>query len=309
MARKEFRTLEEQKAILESRGLAVGDGAARLLLDEDYYCVVNGYKDPFIDRVATSASDHDVYQEGCSLGDLYALFRFDRELREVTLKRIVKAEARVRSVCAYTFSERFREREAYLKIANYTDARDYMVGADRYDDDVAGLIRLLRHKAKAQMPCKDYIAHYRRNYEEVPLWVLVKDLTFGNVSYFYGLQKRSVQNAICKRVVWLRGDAGRAMLTPHEMRLALRTLVNFRNTCAHDERLWCAKAGPVKDDGFSDMVDKLALILEADAVSAFRGEVAGLVEKYAAESPRVGEVLRTADLGLPEAPGKEDAPA
>lgn len=60
-------------------------------------------------------------------------------------------------------------------LANYTDARDYMVGAGRYDD-VAGLIRLLRHKAKTQMPCKDYIAHYRENYEEVPLWAPVKDL-------------------------------------------------------------------------------------------------------------------------------------
>lgn len=107
----------------------------------------------------------------------------------------------MRSVAAYTFSEAYRELDAYLKIANYTDAKDYMVGPSHYDEDLAGLIALLTRKSKGGRASEDFIAHYRQNYDEVPLWVLVKDLTFGNVSYFYGLQKRSVQNLICKRVV------------------------------------------------------------------------------------------------------------
>ena len=128
MARKPFKTLEEQVAILESRGLSMPEYAAYALLGEDYYCVVNGYKEPFLDKEASAEAGHDVYAEGTGFGDLYGLFLFDRDLRNLTFKYLLKAEARVRSVAAYTFSEAYRELDAYLKIANYTDAKDYMVG-------------------------------------------------------------------------------------------------------------------------------------------------------------------------------------
>lgn len=220
MARKPFKTLEEQVAILESRGLSMPEYAAYALLGEDYYCVVNGYKEPFLDKEASAEAGHDVYAEGTGFGDLYGLFLFDRDLRNLTFKYLLKAEARVRSVAAYTFSEAYRELDAYLKIANYTDAKDYMVGPSHYDEDLAGLI-------------------------------------------------------------------------------ALRTLVDFRNICARDERLWCARVGPVRDEDFSTMVAKLALILDSETISSFKSELASLVGGYAAESQRLGEVLYSSDLGVP----------
>ena len=131
MARKPFKTVEEQVAILESRGLSMPQDAACALLGEDYYCVVNGYKEPFLDKEASAEAGHDVYAEGTGFGDLYSLFLFDRDLRNLTFKYLLKAEARVRSVAAYTFSEAYRELDAYLKIANYTDAKDYMVAGRR----------------------------------------------------------------------------------------------------------------------------------------------------------------------------------
>ena len=109
MARKPFKTLEEQVAILESRGLSMPEYAAYALLGEDYYCVVNGYKEPFLDKEASAEAGHDVYAEGTGFGDLYGLFLFDRDLRNLTFKYLLKAEARVRSVAAYTFSEAYRE--------------------------------------------------------------------------------------------------------------------------------------------------------------------------------------------------------
>lgn len=64
MARKPFKTLEEQVAILESRGLSMSEYAAYALLGEDYYCVVNGYNEPFLDKEASAEAGHDVYAEG-----------------------------------------------------------------------------------------------------------------------------------------------------------------------------------------------------------------------------------------------------
>ena len=50
---KPFRTVEEQTQILESRGLTFSDkdAAARFLLKENYYTVVDGYKDAFDSRL------------------------------------------------------------------------------------------------------------------------------------------------------------------------------------------------------------------------------------------------------------------
>ena len=48
---KPFRTAEEQVDILESRGLRIADrdDAVRTLLSWNYYTLVNGYKDMFLD--------------------------------------------------------------------------------------------------------------------------------------------------------------------------------------------------------------------------------------------------------------------
>ena len=57
---KEFKTIAEQIAILESRGMSVGEDAPIVLLRENYYSVINGYKDPFLDKEAMQSSADDV---------------------------------------------------------------------------------------------------------------------------------------------------------------------------------------------------------------------------------------------------------
>ena len=46
---KPFKTINEQIAILEARGMEVGASAYEALSREGYYSVVNGYKDLFLD--------------------------------------------------------------------------------------------------------------------------------------------------------------------------------------------------------------------------------------------------------------------
>ena len=78
---KPFKTVEEQVALLESRGMATDSNTPDILLREGYYSVVNGYKAPFIDRDASAAAKDDRYLPGSKFEDVYSLFRFDRELR------------------------------------------------------------------------------------------------------------------------------------------------------------------------------------------------------------------------------------
>jgi hypothetical protein len=61
---KEFKTIAEQVALLESRGMKVDDETPVILLRENYYSIVNGHKDPFLDKCAMRSSADDVYAAG-----------------------------------------------------------------------------------------------------------------------------------------------------------------------------------------------------------------------------------------------------
>lgn len=47
---KPFLTIRQQIDLLESRGVETSEATASILLREGYYSVVNGYKNPFVDR-------------------------------------------------------------------------------------------------------------------------------------------------------------------------------------------------------------------------------------------------------------------
>ena len=99
--RKPYRSVNEQLRILRSRGMAVDAGAGHVLRREGYYPIVNGYKDLFLDRKACLTAGDDRYGTGARFDDLYALFLFDRELRELLFSSITRAEAALKAVCAH----------------------------------------------------------------------------------------------------------------------------------------------------------------------------------------------------------------
>lgn len=91
---KEFRAIAEQIVILESRGMMVGKEAATVLLRENYYSIINGYKHPFLDKGAMQSSADDVYLGGTRFEWLYSLFEFDRELRQITFNYLIRSRSR-----------------------------------------------------------------------------------------------------------------------------------------------------------------------------------------------------------------------
>ena len=48
---KDFKTIEEQIEILKARGIIINDERAKQILTENnYYYLINGYKDFFVDN-------------------------------------------------------------------------------------------------------------------------------------------------------------------------------------------------------------------------------------------------------------------
>lgn len=138
---KPFKTIDEQVEILRSRGLSISDQnrAAAFLLRENYYAVVNGYKDAFLDLEASNLAGEDRYRDGSTFDALSRVFIFDKELRDVTMAILLEAEAAMRTATVYAFCSVHGGPDDYLDPACYCSKSDYRPEW-RY---TKGLIRLL----------------------------------------------------------------------------------------------------------------------------------------------------------------------
>ena len=85
---KPFQTHNKQLKILRSRNLIIKDGskAKSILIRENYYQLINGYKNIFLDTVITKQLKNDHFKTGTTFEQIYALYEFDRNIRHILLK-------------------------------------------------------------------------------------------------------------------------------------------------------------------------------------------------------------------------------
>ena len=80
---KRFKTLEEQIEIFRYKGLVVeNEEFARNVLVRENYFFVNGYRHVFM-----KSANNKLYIEGSTFEELYSLFLFDREFRNILFHR------------------------------------------------------------------------------------------------------------------------------------------------------------------------------------------------------------------------------
>lgn len=96
-------TLDEQLEILKHRNIILPYKSDMILLQYGYYNLVNGYKNPFIDTIKSSALGEDYYKDGTSLDHLVELYKFDSILRQNLLYCIVTVETQMKSLISLYF--------------------------------------------------------------------------------------------------------------------------------------------------------------------------------------------------------------
>lgn len=240
---KLFSTIEDQIKKLDSRGLNVSDPGVKGVLEKDnYYNVINGYKELFIDKTYTGPDEK--YKEGADFNELYSLYLFDRELKNIFIKYILEIENNVKAVLSHDFSKKYGH-DNYLKISNFdisVKPWEKKTAAQKIGE-VASLIANMQRDISRQLTKNNpMISHNMLTYGYVPLWVLVNSLTLGTISVFYSYLKQKDQN-----------DVGRKFnLRPDEMTKILFVLTIYRNACAHDERFYNLKA--LKNDTKPNMI-------------------------------------------------------
>lgn len=275
---KPFKSIVEQVALLASRGVSTGPRTAPTLEREGYYSIVNGYKRPFIDGARTKAAGDDRYRDGVGFSDIYRLFRFDRDLRLTMFRYFAEAEAVFKTTYAYQFSLMHKDDlEAYLKPESYRGG----AYARRVEELINDFKKVLhRHPHERGRYKREYIRHYATKHDQVPLWVLTNFLMLGQAFKFYEYQPDKLQNAVAHSIARLHdesyGTTG-TRISPRRLRLAYDHIKDFRNICAHDERLYCARVSPSLDIGFSRLLEDLELVLTREENSRMRQEVMNLV--------------------------------
>lgn len=303
---KPFKSIEEQVELLESRGVITDDETAAILRREGYYSIVNGYKAPFIDEDRTALEGDDRFTAGTKFSDIHGLFIFDRNLRELTFHYLIRVEALVKTACAYCFSEKHGAHDDYLQLSSYATEAEYTTfGLNDYGKNLVKLISTLEYQSKNSR--SEFILHYQEKYGVVPLWVLVNDLTFGNIQHFFNLMKPDEQIAVCRHIAQATGRSGSRKLgyfNPSEAKTSIDYLVKIRNTCAHDDRLYCVRVGTHRECGYAMMLTRIERFLPEPEYQELLNGVIQLLNASAATSPIMRHLIGNMGFEMHEEAGK-----
>ena len=229
MEQKTYKTCRQQLNILRSRGLKIGKGAQgsramRILERENYYNVINGYKELFLSSKSTLSSN-ETFKSGTTFNEIYALYSFDRELRNIYMKYLLKLENAFKTVISHEFSAKYGH-DNYLKIENFDNTSEKNISAS------IKLIGDIQQEIARQMSKHHQaVTHYMSEHGYIPLWVLVNVLTFGKIENFYKNMKPADKTIVAKQF----------NLHPTELSKYMHMLALARNKCAHDERFFDIK--------------------------------------------------------------------
>jgi len=224
---KEFKTVEEQIELLKSRGMIFENEeyAKEILLTNNYYNIINGYKNLFI------IDKTDNYKNGTKFEEVYSLYDFDRQLRSIFLEYILKIENSLRTLVAYHFSKNHGN-DNYLILNNFDIYNQNQNVNNELKEKrikhIQSLIGNVNKKIANSITTTPYINHYIINYGFVPLWVLVNILSFGDICSFLKLMKQNERISISIHF----------NIKEYDLTSLLGILCHTRNLCAHGERLY-----------------------------------------------------------------------
>jgi len=224
---KVFKTIDEQVEILRNKGLEIEDESyvREVLLRENYF-FLNGYRHLFMD------SKDKNFRKGSTFKEMYSVFEFDRQLRNIVFKYILVIENNIKSIFSYELSRKYGIREQdYLKPSNFNTTKEKI----RQTND---LLRKIKRQIRINGGQHSATTHYIYNYGYIPLWIVVKVLSFGIVCELFSIIKRPDQDDIAELF----------NLKVEDLLSYLPILANYRNLCAHEDILYDHKTASRIDD-------------------------------------------------------------
>lgn len=218
MIERQFKNLDEQVEIFKHKGMIINDEryTKQILLRENYF-FLNGYRHLFL-----KSEEDRTFKPGTTFEEMYSLFLFDRSFRNILFKYLLVIENNLKSIFSYQLSKKYGYRERdYLKEKNFTSAPEKQA-------QLNDLLKKMKRQIRVNGAQHTATLHYASNYGYIPLWILVKVLSFGIVSEMFSILKTDDQKEIAKVY-----DVDYEVLIVY-----LPILANYRNLCAHEDILY-----------------------------------------------------------------------
>lgn len=155
---KSFLTYPQQLQKLKDKNLTITDDAAAsiTLHHYGYFALISGYKDLFKNPTTKD------YRDGTTLDDIVALYRFDEQLRELTLRYLLQVERHIRSAYSYAFCSQFGESQN-----TYLDARNYNLMGRLNPREVQKLITRHLQPFLSHKTDYPYIEHHKQVHGDI----------------------------------------------------------------------------------------------------------------------------------------------
>ncbi len=301
MKTKTFKTLDEQIEILISKGLVIKDieSAKQVLLRENYF-FLNGYRHLFL-----KSEEDRTFISGTTFREVHAMFYFDRQLRNIIFKNILIVENNLKSILSYVMSKNHGFKEN-----NYLNPNNFVRDSKR-NRQINDLIKKMKRQISVNGRQHTATAHYLNNYGYIPLWIVVKVLSFGIVGELYTVLQHQDQKEIAEVFE----------MDIYSMVEYLPILANYRNLCAHEDVCYMNKTQKDIEDtkyhkllnipqeegeyiyGKNDLfalVIILKYVLNTDNFNLFINEVEYEIDRLAGklEAITIDKVLR--QMGFPQ---------
>lgn len=232
---KPFLTIEQQIALLKSRGLVItNEDKAKACLRRIGYYRLSGYLHSFREskrftdsRGSSIKTILDTYRPGTDLQTIVDLYVFDKKLRMLMLDALERIEIAVRVEVATLLGARngWAHRDPgqfdpkfVQNTKRGSQLTEYQEWVRRIDDSFG--------KSR-----EDFVKHFKNKYagDHLPIWMSIELWEFGTLSVLFGGLRGKDKREIAEKF----GLADGLVLETW-----LRNLNVCRNICAHHSRLW-----------------------------------------------------------------------
>lgn len=235
---KPFKTIDEQIDILKNnRHLAFNniEAAKDILQRYGYYEIINGYKTPFLNN---PKNDDDGYKASSSFEHIYDLYKLDRDIRRDTLQSLEYFEQTFKQALAYTIADLISESQA-----RYTARSHYNTGKVHHRRRVyCDRDRLLKKFSHIVNSNNQPFKHYREDHNNIPPWIMIKGLTFGEAIYWFRLSKPQIRFKTISNLLnidsILLSTANSQLKINQTIGDLLSLYLNYRNLTAHGGRVY-----------------------------------------------------------------------
>ncbi|MGS0562093.1 Abi family protein [Microbacterium aurugineum] len=230
---KPFRELKDLVLELELLGMAVPDKSdAESFLRKVGYYRSGGYRYvlreflPQDDRDPKSRTFRkDTYLAGSSFLHVQQLEKFDSKLREVCLAGLWDFEMRVRAALAHALARRDVFAHTDIRHLDPLEAAKTAGGQTKFAAWEKTYKSAIDDSAQ-----EDFIAHLLVKYgHPLPIWAVVDVLSFGSLPYLYEISQRADRLEVANAF---------GVTQDRQFGAWLRSMVDFRNYCAHGSRLF-----------------------------------------------------------------------